>query len=70
MTESPIYIIENNVYRFEQIIVDNDSRPNHTVELFNAFLDRSVFIYIEDKSDIEWDINNAIKTQNYTLVQW
>jgi len=62
-TESPIYIIENNVYRFEQIIDD-------TVELFNAFLDRSVFIYIEDQSDIEWDINNAIKTQNYTLVQW
>jgi hypothetical protein len=56
MKASPIYIIENTVYRFEQVIED-------MVELFNSPTQKSVMI------DSRLDLETAIENKEYTIIQ-
>lgn len=53
---NPIYIVENQVYRFEQIIDD-------CIELFNGVTQTSVMI----GSTMEEDIEPAIASGNYEI---
>jgi len=58
MKTSPIYIVENQIYRFEQII-------DGMIELFNGHLDKSVMIFTTEIEEIETEI----KKHNYTIIQ-
>jgi hypothetical protein len=55
MKSNPIYIIENQVYRFEQVI-------DGMIELFNGKTDMSVMI--EESLSIE----EAIEKKLYTII--
>lgn len=59
MNHSPIYIVENQVYRFEQVI-------DNCIELFNGFTDTSVMVSTNNRDEIETELNRG----HYTITQY
>jgi hypothetical protein len=56
---NPIYIVEGQLYRFEQII-------DGVIELFNSKLQKSVLV---NTSEIE-DVEEEIAKHNYVILEY
>jgi hypothetical protein len=60
MKSNPIYIVENQVYRFEQVLY------GRIIELFNSKLQRSVFMVTSDLEEIDIKIKSGL----YWIIQY